>query len=242
MSWEKFEKLLLPHCRKVLFLWLVITTLPILFFANIAVDEVQRALTAPTHVKVGDLAELPIAGGPATIVYNKTKGELWYPGLVDDEARKALAEPVRDLTDEHREAKGRYLEAVDRLAFIATQKQGKLTLLLLLLGGIAGALGVQLRSIVNFVGHACFANDLDAKLWWPYYAIRPITGFILGVALIAIVQAGFLSLPSTASHRVLWWAALAFLAGFGEEEFTQRLRSVSKSIFGDKAQAQRPPP
>lgn len=61
-----------------------------------------------------------------------------------------------------------------------------------------------------------------------------LTGFILGLVLIAIVQSGFISVASNAARQALWWAALAFLAGFGEEEFTQRLRIVSKSIFDEK--------
>lgn len=219
----------------LLFLWLVLTSLPALWIADGSIRRVQAALVAPIQTKVGDLGELPLSGSSINLLYDKTNGNLRYAGLVDEEAKKSLVDVVRDVPSNLKDKKQIYLMAVDKMAFDSSQKQGDLTLLLLMFGGIAGVLGVQLRSIVNFVGHACFKNDLNPAQWWPYYVIRPLTGFILGLALIAIVQSGFISLPTVAARRVLWWAALAFLAGFGEEEFTQRLRSVSKSIFGEKA-------
>lgn len=219
----------------LLFAWLVLTSLPILWIAHSSLMLVQAALVAPIQTKVGDLGELPLSGSSTNLLYDKGKGDLRYAGLVDEETKKALVDVVRDVPAEFKDQKQKYLSGVDQLAFDSSQMQGRLTLLLLIFGGIAGVLGVQLRSIVNFVGHACFRNDLDPVRWWPYYIIRPMTGFILGLTLIAIVQSGFISLPTMAARRVLWWAALAFLAGFGEEEFTQRLRSVSKSIFGEKA-------
>lgn len=218
----------------ILFLWLVLTSLPILWFGQSSLTQVQKALVAPYQIEVGDLGELPVSGSSTTLVYDRQKGELRYAGPIDDEAKKALVDLVRDVSAELSDEKQAYLDGVDQLAFLYSQKQGELTMLLLIFGGMAGILGVQLRSIVNFVGHACFKNDLDPGRWWPYYVIRPLTGFILGVTLIAIAQSGFISFPTVAVRRVLWWAALAFLAGFGEEEFTQRLRSVSKSIFGEK--------
>jgi hypothetical protein len=126
-----------------------------------------------------------------------------------------------------------YREAVDALAYSSASNDGTLIASLLILGGFAGVIGVQVRSITNFVGHACFKKDIDLAIWWPYYLLRPVTGFVLGAILVIVVQAGiFRSLDDTA-NTTLAWVSLAFLAGFGEEEFSQRLRLLSKTLFGE---------
>lgn len=155
-----------------LFLWLVLSSVPILWYAREAVVHVQLALVAPTHFQVGDLGDLPLSSGPSNMLYDRSKGSLSYAGLVDNEAKKALGNVVRDASPEFKTSKDRYLSGVDHLAFESSQRQGSFTMILLFLGGISGVLGVQLRSIVNFVGHACFKNDLDPARWWPYYLLR----------------------------------------------------------------------
>jgi hypothetical protein len=55
---------------------------------------------------------------------------------------------------------------------------------------------------------------------------------MLGVVVVLIVKSGILTIPGDAASS-LWWVSLAFLAGFGEDEFRQRLRVVSKTLFGE---------
>jgi hypothetical protein len=90
----------------------------------------------------------------------------------------------------------------------------------------------HLRSLTAFVGNACFKNTLNLVIWWPYYVLRPFTGFILGIVVVVIVQGGFLAVGSTAPNGTLWWVAVPILAGFGDDEFTQKLRQLTKTLFG----------
>ena len=90
-----------------------------------------------------------------------------------------------------------------------------------------------MSNYINFVGVACYTENLDLLRWWPYYVLRPLTGFILGVILIAVVQGGYFTLGAASPISSLAWGGIAFLAGFGEQEFTQRLRQLTKTIFGE---------
>ncbi len=229
-----------PDTRANIFLvvWLTFSTVIVLLAGNLSVDRVQDVVQGESRVRVGNLGALPLSGAPARFRYDRRRGELVYAGAVDDEAKRELVAVVRDAPAETFAQKNAYLAAVEQLAFESAARSSSLVLALLLLGGVAGALGVQLRSIANFIGHACYKEDLDLNVWWPYYVIRPLTGFLLGAVLVAIVQAGLLTVEQSDPGKVMWWAALAFLAGFGEDEFTQKLRDVSKSLFGNNP---RPP-
>jgi hypothetical protein len=223
------------RCQSIgLALWLVLLTIPLLVAAAYAVSFAQTALLDTTTVQVGDLGTLPLDGAPAALAYDRKAGKLSYRGVIDDAAKRKLTDVVNNASAAQEASRKVYLTAVDRIAQESGGNGTTVVLYLLLLGGLSGTLGVQLRSLTNYVGHACFKRDLNVSIWWPYYVVRPVTGFLLGVALVAVVQSGLLSPSSTSTDRVLWWAALALLAGFGEEEFTQRLRLVSKTVFGDK--------
>lgn len=225
------------RCQSIsLAVWLISSTVPLVIVTGSAVYWAQSAMLGTTSAKVGDLGGLALDGAPAALAYNRAKGELSYRGVIDDAIKRKLTDVVSNAPATEATRKT-YLTAVDRISQESIGGGNKVVLFLLLLGGLSGTLGVQLRSLTNYVGHACFKGDLDVSIWWPYYVVRPVTGFVLGLALIAVVQSGLLSTSATSTDRVLWWAALALLAGFGEEEFTQRLRLVSKTFFGEKPSA-----
>jgi hypothetical protein len=230
---EKLKREREEFKRKIyLFLWLTVSTSLIVFFTDRGIEKLLTVLMRESHVAVSDISTLSLEDAPAAFHYDAARRELVYIGLVDDSTKKALVALARDGAPGSSAAKAAYLAAVEQLAFTSTEVSQSLSVDLLILGGCVGMLGVQLRSIVNFVGHACFRNDLDLKRWWVYYAIRPLTGFLLGIVVVAIVRAGLLPLREEPSAKALWWSAVAFFAGFGEEEFTQRLRLISKTLFG----------
>ena len=103
---------------------------------------------------------------------------------------------------------------------------------MLLLGGMAGIVGVQLRSITNYIGHACWRDDLELNRWWPYYVMRPISGFVLGAAVGRNHSGGIVDCRRGHSRQNTLVVGICFLAGFGEEEVAQRLRHLTKSLFG----------
>jgi len=216
----------------LIFAWLLISTTGLLWGARYSVGQVQDVLQAETRIHVGNLGALPLERAPARFRYDRHRGELVFLGFIDDDAKQALVAAVSSTPPQLAPQRSVYLVGVERLAFDSAERSDSLVLMLLLLGGMAGTLGVQLRSIANFVGHTCYKRDLDVPTWWPYYFIRPMTGFLLGCVLVGIVQSGLFTVENSSASKVMWWAALAFLAGFGEDEFTQRLRSVSQTIFG----------
>lgn len=126
-----------------------------------------------------------------------------------------------------------YNEAIDNLAYLANVRQGDIIGFLLVLGGLGGALGAILRSLVDFVGNACYTQQLDLKRWWPLYFTRPMVGAILGFILVVLFKAQLLTAgdaqPGTDSF---WWLGVAILGGFSTVDVTLRLRLAAKALFG----------
>lgn len=129
-----------------------------------------------------------------------------------------------------------YREAIDKLAFQAgTAEVGQIQLLLLL-GFMGGTLGAILRSLVDFVGHACYTDRLDLMHWWPLYVTRPLVGAILGFLLVVLLKARLLtSLDIQQGSESFWWLGVAVLGGFSTVDVTQRLRLAAKALFGTDA-------
>jgi hypothetical protein len=126
-----------------------------------------------------------------------------------------------------------YYSAIDSLAFASGTGQVTQLQLLLLLGLLGGALGAILRSLVDFVGHACYTGKLDLHRWWPLYATRPLVGSILGFLLVVLFKARLLS--AAAAQPIddsFWWLGMAAIGGFSTVDVTLRLRMAAKALFG----------
>lgn len=222
--------------KVVLFLALVLMTLLMLWLAKWAVAQVDGLSQKVNRVQWQAPAGFTLKPGPPTFWYDSAQSQLVHIGAIDQKTKLELLSLVSTPADQQPsdEIKG-YWAAINQLAFTSNDQLGGLRIGILILGGLAGMLGVQLRSLVNFVGHACYTNNLDLVIWWPYYALRPFIGFVLGVIIVVIVQAGFFVAGQGEASGTLWWAGIAFLAGFGEQEFTQRLRMLTKTLFGEEA-------
>jgi hypothetical protein len=126
-----------------------------------------------------------------------------------------------------------YHAAISLLAYKSQASQAKQVQLLLLLGMLGGALGAFLRSFVDFVGNACYKNELDLVIWWPLYATRPVVGAILGFLLVVLFKARFLTSTDIQSGSdTFWWLGMAALGGFSTMDVTARLRQAAKALFG----------
>ena len=163
--------------------------------------------------------------------------QLVYRGSIDDSEKVELANLLRiddeavSLTDDRGTS---YRAAIDQLAYESGENQLTTTIAVLLAGGLSGSLGGMLRSVGNFVGNAAFKREgLDIPRWWPLYVMRPVEGFLLGLVIVLIVQAGFLALDAPNSPTILWWLAVSFFAGFGANDFGERLRTITKAMFGE---------
>ena len=179
--------------------------------------------------------EMTLDSGPPSFWYDPESNQLHHRGPLTDEIKKKLVElPMAvgegDALTER--ALSTYREAIDRLAYESQGLSEGLFLSLLFLGGLTGILGAMLRAFVNFVGVACYKDELDLSRWWPWYAVRPIVGFLLGVVLILIVKAGLMTPEGDIQGGKSWWLGVSFLAGFGATDFTDRLRLLGKTLFG----------
>lgn len=126
-----------------------------------------------------------------------------------------------------------YNSAIDRLAYLAAARQGAIIQHVLLLGLFGGALGAVLRSLVDFVGHACYTRQLDLVVWWPLYFTRPIVGGILGYVLVVLFKARLLTSGDIQpSDDSFWWLGVAVIGGFSTVDVTLRLRVAAKALFG----------
>lgn len=123
--------------------------------------------------------------------------------------------------------------AINHLAYQARLTHTKQIQQLLILGMLSAALGALLRSYVDFVGHACYKQDLDLRRWWPLYATRPFVGAILGFLLVILFKAKILSSGEVSvSDDTFWWIGMAALGGFSTLDVTARLRLAAKALFG----------
>ncbi|GAB3897372.1 hypothetical protein GCM10028803_15800 [Larkinella knui] len=128
-----------------------------------------------------------------------------------------------------------FKESVDRLAYDSISLRSKILVYLLLIGGLAATLGVQIRTIFDFIGRVCYKENLDINVWWPYYLLRPLMGFLVGALVIILSKAKILSGIANDGDENLLWIAISTLAGFGVVDVVKRLRTVSKALFGRDA-------
>lgn len=126
-----------------------------------------------------------------------------------------------------------YHAAINLLAYKAQASQAEYIQMLLLLGTLGGVLGAFLRSFVDFVGNACYKNDLNLIIWWPLYATRPVVGAILGFLLVVLFKARLMTNAEVQTGAdTYWWLGMAAIGGFSTIDVTARLRHAAKALFG----------
>lgn len=209
--------------------------------ASFHYDPAQKRLihrgpiTSEKKLQLRDLLELQSAlprdnsAGQAEV--NPTEAQSSAAGSVSsaDAPKKTTGESEADL-DETRKA---YNSALDELQYLSTTRQGSTVQLLLLLGLFGGVLGAVLRSLVDFVGNACYTQALDLVLWWPLYLTRPVVGGILGFVLVVLFKAKLLTATDISlGDDSFSWLGISVIGGFSTVDVTLRLRLAAKALFG----------
>jgi hypothetical protein len=179
-------------------------------------------------------ANLQLRPGPAGLFYDREAKKMSHRGPIDSKLKTELAAlPVVVENDaENATAIQSYNDAISNLAYKSGAELDNVLMLLLVFGGLSAVLGNQLRTDGNFVNVIVKANKLDVNLWWPWYAIPPFISFVLGVVIVLMIKAELIQLGDKVPTGSLWWAAIAFLAGFGASDFTDRLRLLTQTLFG----------
>ncbi|MGF6791455.1 hypothetical protein [Paraburkholderia sp. 35.1] len=208
-----------------------------------------RKFNEATFVESSVSWELPagvhLKDGPAAFHYDPEHHSLTYRGSLDAELQLRLRDLLEFDTGPKEEVGSTtsasttnatirsYQAAIDKLAYQTGATQVGQIQLLLLLGFMGGTLGAILRSLVDFVGHACYTGKLDLTHWWPLYATRPLVGAILGFVLVILLKARLLtSTDIQQGTESFWWLGVAVLGGFSTVDVTQRLRLAAKALFG----------
>ncbi|SMD16265.1 hypothetical protein [Pedobacter nyackensis] len=172
---------------------------------------------------------LKIKPGPVWFYYDSKLGTLSaLHGITEND--KALLIALVDSGDKNYYS---FTRAIDKLTFLSNKSDdGNFYRWVILLYGIAGLIGVQLRTINNFVGVACFKNEFDFHRWWPWYLVRPLLGFITGAVVFLLIDGKQLLTGQLSGGISTVVLAVAFLGGFSADDFYELLRKISKRVFG----------
>ncbi|MDP9941258.1 hypothetical protein [Ectopseudomonas alcaliphila] len=242
----QWQKVLLVLCHLILAVGMI-------FWTYVTIERFNEATFAEisTPWKLPDGARFK--DGPATFHYDPEQHTLNHRGALDVEEQlrlRALLEfdtegaegglmPVISASEINTTIRS-YQAAIGRLAYLAGTQQVDQIQLLLLFGVMGGILGAILRSLVDFVGHACYTGKLDLMHWWPLYVTRPLVGAILGFVLVVLLKARLLTSPDIQQgNESFWWLGVAVLGGFSTVDVTQRLRLAAKAIFGTASEGKR---
>lgn len=206
-------------------LFIVVSTIiAVWLFAN--VFQRIESYRLKTEVKWENKADYQLDAGPAWFLYRQNEDVLVAIQAVDDAAKETLLK----LYDQDSVGYPAYQNAIEELAFETQNAPKPSYLLTLLIGGIAAVIGVQIRTIHRFLLRACYAYDLNIKIWWPWYVMRPVVGFLLGCAVILLAQVNLITIAHEDSS-VFFWIGLSILAGFGTPDVVDRLHKVSETLF-----------
>lgn len=102
--------------------------------------------------------------------------------------------------------------------------------------GSSGGIGGTIYTIRGFYQHL---GENDFKLnwiWW--YIFRPIISVVIGVFIYFLILGGLMSFRSVSeinySRNILFFCAIAFLAGFSFTQFANKLEGISSTLFSKK--------
>ena len=219
---------------------LIILTAVLIILWFFVYKNVESTIQPNTFVNWNMPSGFELNPGPSSFWYDDNSKSLNYLGIIDDKEKEKLISLIKNINDDTELKKEIiiYSKAIDELAYKSNSTSKNYIYFLLLLGGLSGMLGVQLRSLSNFIGVACFKNKLDVSRWWPWYYLRPVTGFVLGLISVLIIESKLIFSEGMSPTGISWWPSIAFLAGFGASEFTDRLRLLTLTIFGEASKKQ----
>lgn len=102
-------------------------------------------------------------------------------------------------------------------------------------GGIGGTI-YAIRGFYQNLGDGIF--DFNKWIWW--YIFRPGMSAIIGVFVYFLIVGGLLSIGNVSdinySKGLMFYSALAFLAGFSFTQFANKLDEIASAIFAKKGE------
>ena len=99
--------------------------------------------------------------------------------------------------------------------------------------GASGGIGGTLYSIRGFYQNLGGGTFKMNWIWW--YIFRPLISVVVGVFIYFLIVGGLMSISTDAnvtfSKGVMFYCALAFLAGFSFTRFAGKLDTLSETVF-----------
>jgi len=202
-----------------------ILALIMFYYVHQAVTEKVKPITV-NWIKTDSLKIKP---GPVWFYYDSKLGKLSALHEITDNDKTLLIALVESGDENYYS----FTRAIDELTFLSNKNNdGNFYSWVILLYAIAGVIGVQLRTINNFIGVACFKNEFNFHRWWPWYLVRPLLGFITGAVVFLLIDGKQLLAGQLSGDLSTIVLAVAFLGGFSADDFYELLRKISKRVFG----------
>lgn len=191
-------------------------------------NKLNVALQQDFKVPFVNNTSAELSSGPIWFFYDKDCGVISSTKPISQEDKFTLL----SLYPSDQLVTSSYKSAVDKLAYISNKDTNEIFSLILILGSLGGVLGVMIRSLSSLIYHSCFQKDLDMKLWWPWYYLRPIMGLGLGITIVILSKTKLLNIDSPGELTGFWILGVCILAGFAVSEVTDRLFYAAKALFG----------
>lgn len=108
----------------------------------------------------------------------------------------------------------------------------------------SGGLGSLAYSMFGYIDHLG-KDDFDVNYTW-WYIVRPFIGIIYGTFAFLFVAGGLMTLSGVSTDAslfltktVMFYCALAFLAGYAEHSFSLQLKELAEALFKKEDSSQK---
>jgi len=210
----------------------ILTGLFIICFviALVALNNKQRNIK-PAEANWGNPGNVELSNTPAWFLYDQKAKKIRTKASINESMKQELEKAYPWSTDSTNYTEFR--RAVETLAFQSTDMKGRYYWLLLLVSGLAAVVGVIVREVLDLIRHFCYEKDLDFKVWWPWYVLRPFVGFVIGI-IVVLFSGTDLLFSSTGNSSETYLIAIAVIAGISVEDVMFKIRKVSQVLFGNR--------
>ena len=207
---------------------LSVITMAVTFYYFTLIISLNDALKNDFKASFKNEKAVELNSGPIWFFYDKTNGQILSTKPISKEDKYTLL----SLYPGNEVAPPSYVTAIDELAYNSNKETKGTFHLILFLGSLGGVLGVMIRSLSSLIYHSCFQKDLDMKIWWSWYYLRPIMGIGVGITIVVLSKTKLSIIDSAGELTGFWILGSCILAGFAISEVTDRLYYASKALFG----------
>nr|DAX69409.1 MAG TPA: hypothetical protein [Caudoviricetes sp.] len=123
-----------------------------------------------------------------------------------------------------------YKLQIDKLAFNSNANTNNTSHFFILIT-LVSVIGCLVRSNYDFIGHICYKKDLDMKIWWAWYVMRPFIAICLSAFIFIACDSQIFSLDLIRDNKFNTTLILSFITGFSLQDMITLLRKASKHIF-----------